>query len=67
MKKRSLVKRGAALSLAVTLGAFSGVTADTSVVMAAEPAVKLNQYGLAENVEDGSILHCWCWSFNETF
>jgi alpha-amylase len=48
----------------VTLGAFSGVTADTSVVMAAEPAVKLNQYGLAENVEDGSILHCWCWSFN---
>lgn len=21
-------------------------------------------YGLAENIEDGAILHAWCWSFN---
>ena len=23
-----------------------------------------SEYGLTENIEDGAILHCWCWSFN---
>lgn len=26
--------------------------------------VNLNEYGLAEEVEDGTILHAWCWNFN---
>ncbi|MBQ1992593.1 MAG: hypothetical protein II233_07465, partial [Clostridia bacterium] len=25
---------------------------------------KVNDYGLADNISDGAILHCWCWSFN---
>ena len=28
------------------------------------PEVSLNEYGLAEKVEDGTILHAWCWNFN---
>ncbi len=24
----------------------------------------VNEYGLADNISDGAILHCWCWSFN---
>lgn len=24
----------------------------------------LNEQGLADNISDGAILHCWCWSFN---
>lgn len=25
--------------------------------------VKLNEQGLADNIDDGAILHAWCWSF----
>lgn len=25
---------------------------------------KVNEQGLADNISDGAILHCWCWSFN---
>lgn len=64
MKKRTLLKRGLALSMAVALGIFSSVTANISTVKAAEPAGNLNRYGLANKIEDGSILHCWCWNFN---
>ncbi|KAB4815099.1 hypothetical protein GAG89_27045, partial [Bacteroides thetaiotaomicron] len=28
------------------------------------PEVNLNEYGLAEDIEDGAILHAWCWNFN---
>lgn len=24
----------------------------------------VNEQGLADNIGDGAILHCWCWSFN---
>lgn len=24
----------------------------------------VNEQGLADNISDGAILHCWCWSFN---
>ena len=28
------------------------------------PDERLNEYGLAKIVEDGAILHAWCWNFN---
>ena len=41
-------------------------TQDISTVEAAQTSSASNaeKYGLAENIEDGAILHCWCWSFN---
>ena len=51
--------------MAVAIGSISSVPGVTVKAAAPETAVEgLNQYGLAERVEDGSILHCWCWSFN---
>ncbi len=29
-----------------------------------ESASNAEQYGLTEEIEDGAILHCWCWSFD---
>lgn len=63
--KKNLMKKGLALSMAVAIGSISSVPGVTVKAAAPETAVEgLNQYGLAERVEDGSILHCWCWSFN---
>ncbi len=24
----------------------------------------VNEYGLSKTIDNGTILHCWCWSFN---
>ena len=38
------------------INAYAASTADT--------AANAKEYGLAENIKDGAILHAWCWSFN---
>ena len=77
MKKRTtyLFKRLAAACLAFGV-AFTGTpasslyqitqvqaaeTASESTLATASPAAK---YGLADDIQDGAILHAWCWSFN---
>ena len=77
MKKRTtyLLKRLAAACLAFGV-AFTGTpasslypitqvqaaeTASESILATASQAAK---YGLADDIQDGAILHAWCWSFN---
>lgn len=53
------------LSAALIFTVFScaAVSAQqTDTTAAGVPAE--NSYGLTENIEDGAILHAWCWSFN---
>lgn len=53
-------------------GAASALAAETSTaaeaVSESSGAASVNSvaeaYGLADNIQDGTILHCWCWSFN---
>ncbi len=62
MKKT--LKRRLSLALAAVM-AFGSVAFATTVNAAqAGEAAAANSYGLPEKVEDGAILHCWCWSFN---
>ena len=77
MKKRTtyLLKRLAAACLAFGV-AFTGTPASSlypiTQVQAAETASESTlatasqaaKYGLADDIQDGAILHAWCWSFN---
>ena len=77
MKKRTtyLFKRLAAACLAFGV-AFTGTPASSlypiTQVQAAETASESTlatasqaaKYGLADDIQDGAILHAWCWSFN---
>ena len=77
MKKRTtyLLKRLAAACLAFGV-AFTGMPASSlypiTQVQAAETASEsalatasqAAKYGLADDIQDGAILHAWCWSFN---
>ena len=73
-KKKRFLSRILSFFLAAALvlsGAPAGLlpgsqTQDISTVEAAQTSSASNaeKYGLAENIEDGAILHCWCWSFN---
>ena len=73
-KKKRFLSRILSFFLAAAL-VLSGVPADLlpgsqsqdiSTVEAAQTSTASNaeKYGLTENIEDGAILHCWCWSFN---
>ena len=77
MKKRTtyLFKRLAAACLAFGV-AFTGTPASSlypiTQVQAAETASESTlatasqaaKYGLVDDIQDGAILHAWCWSFN---
>lgn len=77
MKKRNIMKRSIALIVAAMLvGSLAGCSGgddsnSQSSVQSNQSAVENSGtqagntgYGLAENIEDGAILHAWCWSFN---
>ena len=54
-------------SVAVTSVVTSGAaTTETQTSTATTDTVgsSVNQYGLADNVQDGQILQCWNWSYN---
>lgn len=53
------------LSVALIFTAFSCAAVSAQQADAAPAAAAVdNGYGLTENVEDGAILHAWCWSFD---
>lgn len=67
MKRRTFRTVLALLVAAIMAVTTSGLGAALKAV-AAEPAaetdyVELNEYGLTVDVEDGAILHTWCWSY----
>ena len=47
-------------SVAFSATATGAASAETTPVS----ATASNSYGLADNIADGAILHCWTWSFN---
>ncbi len=59
------VKSFSAIILSLIM-AFSVVTITPQMVNAAESetSIATSQYGLVDDVQDGVILHCWDWSFN---
>ena len=71
-KKNGLKARLVALLLATGL-VLTGLPAgqaqaapETAVqtMAASSNSSAASQYGLTEEIKDGAILHCWCWSFN---
>lgn len=52
----------ATLSLLLLVAAFS--CAASVQALQTQEGIPSDSYGLTENVEDGAILHAWCWSFN---
>ena len=62
MKKWKLSLISLSLTLALLLTAFAGLAVTASAEN--EESSPLNEHGLVDKVEGGSILHCWCWSFN---
>ena len=60
MKKWKFPLISLMLTLALVLSAFAGL----AVTASADEGSPLNEFGLVDKVEGGSILHCWCWSFN---
>lgn len=58
------LKRRFSLLLAAVM-AFGTVSfAATAHAAPAEEATTATSYGLPAKLEDGAILHCWCWDFN---
>ena len=56
LAKRLLALAAAAVMFVSPLGGQAAVDASA--------ANSASSYGLAQNIEDGTILHAWCWSFN---
>ncbi len=73
MKKKQLTKFlscAGALSLAAAIAAgtvyYSGMDAISLVSAATESAdVTATDYGLADNIQDGTILHCFDWKYTD--
>lgn len=61
MKKSLQRKVSFLLAAAMTLTAF--VFSTTAGAAQAEESTAAQSYGLPDKIEDGAILHCWCWSF----
>lgn len=67
MVKHRFGKKALSLLMAICLLAsvFSLPTVVTAVTTQEQPSQSLaDDYGLKDNVQDGVILHCWNWSFN---
>ena len=62
IKKRHAII-SVALALVLVLGTFTCM-AFTARAEAEEEGSPLNEHGLVDGIEGGSILHCWCWNFN---
>lgn len=63
--KRQLLKHILALMMVAVMVITAGGlgTAVRAVDSVGQPNVELNEYGLTVDVEDGTILHTWCWSY----
>ncbi len=47
--------------MAIMVAPFSGLYSQNGMFV---QAAQSTEYGLANNIKDGTILHAWCWSFN---
>lgn len=68
MKNKAMKKLCMALSMALAITSLpfgQGARMEALAAPQAGVAAGLYENGLAQKVEDGSILHCWCWNFNE--
>ncbi|MDD6858795.1 MAG: hypothetical protein PUD71_10575, partial [Lachnospiraceae bacterium] len=71
LKKVASVTLAALMTLSTPLSDWSNLTAYAKTnVVETSTALELatssdNQYGLADNVADGVILHAWNWSFSQ--
>lgn len=56
----------AVLSVIMVLSSFVFLNAniDAATQQTKQTAAVQNSYGLTENINEGTILHAWCWSFN---
>ena len=61
--KHSLKRRFSLLLAAVMAFGTVAFAATAHAAPAEEPAAAA-AYGLPDKIEDGAILHCWCWDFN---
>ncbi len=61
--KHSL-KRRFSLLLAAVMAIGSVAFSATAQAAPAETTTVAASYGLPDKIEDGAILHCWCWDFN---
>lgn len=53
-------------SFATGFGAVNAATIDNSDVSASSSdSVSANKYGLKDNIQDGVILHCFDWTYND--
>lgn len=65
MKKLFKRTLSVALSALMAVSAFSFSTAAvTTEAVQTSGSTQTNPYGLTENINEGVILHAWCWSFN---
>lgn len=65
MKKLFKRTLSVALSALMAVSAFSFSTAAvTNEDVQTSDSTQTNPYGLTENINEGVILHAWCWSFN---
>ena len=74
-RKQKMISRilAVVIMLTMVIGDFAGKMmpvnasteiSSTSYQAATSTMAASNDYGLAENMQDGAILHAWCWSFD---
>lgn len=62
MKNRT--RRILTRTCATVLGAVMALASPLSALPNVQAAESQNNYGLINNMQDASILHCWNWSYN---
>ena len=65
--KNKFLKKALSIAVAaatVLTGIPAGTLANTETVYAATATASYDTVGLADSIQEGTILHCWCWSFD---
>ena len=64
MKKQIKRRISILLAAVMAVGSLAFSAAPVSAAQPEEPSkVASASYGLPDKIEDGAILHCWCWNF----
>ncbi|MGN0537985.1 MAG: starch-binding protein, partial [Acutalibacteraceae bacterium] len=56
---------GIVLSAALLSSGFIGLLPQLTTSSSLETEAASNNYGLVDNIQDGVILHCFCWKYND--
>lgn len=65
--KNKFLKKALSIAVAaatVLTGIPAGTLANTETVYAVTATASYDTVGLADSIQEGTILHCWCWSFD---